>query len=181
MDVYVVKNKYHVLTAYSEEDQEKLRKVPRGQAFKVVLRRARDAVFHRKYFSMLRYVLDNNSKYETTKDLLIEIKLKLGYYEEYIRSCDNVSIGKRSLRKLYKLIDEDQVKAKEYLAYLANKSKGELVYVPKSIDFDHMDQDEFQDFYAKSIDAVLGHFIGEGTDEERDQIAMNVLAYLHSK
>ena len=38
-------------------------------------------------------------------------------------------------------------------------TKGERVYLPKSIAFDKMDQTEFDAFYSKVVDIILKHFL----------------------
>ena len=38
-------------------------------------------------------------------------------------------------------------------------TKGERVYLPKSIAFDKMDQTEFDAFYSKCVDIILKHFL----------------------
>ena len=126
---------------YSEQDEEAIKRIPDGEVFKVKIHRSRNPDQHRRYFAMLKFVLDNNDKYTNITDLLTEIKIKVGHYEEYITK------------------------------------HGELVYVPKSIDFDSMDEDEFMRFFSLSIDVIIGNFLGVGSDEQLNDRAIKILEY----
>lgn len=58
--------------------------------------------------------------------------------------------------------------------FFPNPTTGELVPVPKSISFDGMDQDDFDEFYEKAIQGVLDHLLPEFTrgDAERTIAAL---------
>ena len=47
-------------------------------------------------------------------------------------------------------------------------TKSEKVYLPKSIAFDKMDQQEFDEFYSKIVDVVLKHFLPVEREELLD-------------
>ena len=59
-------------------------KIKEGEWVQVEIKKPRNIYFHRKYFAMLNIVLDNQTKYANVNDLLTEIKLRLGHYQEYI-------------------------------------------------------------------------------------------------
>lgn len=54
---------------------------------------------------------------------------------------------------------------------------GELVYVPKSISFAHMDDTEFSRFYSRAIDAVLKHFMPDTDPDALEQAVLRVLDF----
>lgn len=48
--------------------------------------------------------------------------------------------------------------------------KGNIIYTPKSISFDKMDNIEFEKFYSKTIDIIISKFIDAPEDEIRERI-----------
>lgn len=49
--------------------------------------------------------------------------------------------------------------------------KGTLIYVPKSISFDEMDQLEFDEFYSKAVNCCLKYFVPGDNQELIDRIS----------
>lgn len=118
-----------------QEDMELIRKLAVGEIMAFKARKPRNGIVHRRFFKMLRVLLSFTEKYESVEHILTEIKVRMGYYEHYVRES------------------------------------GEVVFIPKSIDFDTMDDPEFQVFYDKAVDIIFAHII-PGVDEELLQIAM---------
>jgi hypothetical protein len=141
MEIYITK-KHKWFELYGEADEEAIKTIPDGTVFKVKLHRTRNPDQHRRYFAMLNFVIQNNDKYTNTTDLLTEIKVKVGHYQEYITK------------------------------------HGEIVYVPKSIDFDSMGEDEFNRFFSLSVDVIIGNFLGVGSDEQLNSRAFRILEYM---
>lgn len=56
-------------------------------------------------------------------------------------------------------------------------TKGIIIYVPKSIAFDKMDDLEFFELFSKTIDVILKYFIIGSTHEEINRQVDNVLAF----
>ena len=110
----------------SVEEWEKLRQ---GYEYKVEVKRARNPQFHRKAMALLQQVFDNQDKYENFEDLLVEFKLRTGWYKEHLTT------------------------------------KGNVIYVPKSIAFANMDEDTFAKFYSRAIDVAIKHFGCEWAEE----------------
>ena len=116
-----------------DEATEALKKIKLDTVVSCEVKRQRNYQHHKLYFALLKLVIDNNSKYNNTDDLLFEIKLRMGY-------CNRIIID------------------------------GTVCYKPKSISFKSMDQDTFNDFYKKSLDIILAHFLTGNTQEEINQI-----------
>jgi len=55
------------------------------------------------------------------------------------------------------LLTEIKLKCGHYHEHIT--TKGEIVYVPKSISFANMGELEFEEFYSKAIDVVLKYFM----------------------
>jgi hypothetical protein len=84
------------------------------------IKRARNYKHHKKFFALVNLTLENQERYKTIQDLLVEIKLKCGWYDEHITT------------------------------------KGKIIYVPRSIAFENMEQDEFNEFYESALDVCAG-------------------------
>jgi hypothetical protein len=69
---------------------------------------------------------------------------------------------------------EIELKAGNYTEHIT--TKGKLIYIPKSIAFEKMDNVEFEALYNKAIDVVLKDFIN-GTKEEIEAQEQEILAY----
>jgi len=72
------------------------------------------------------------------------------------------------------LLVEIKLKTGHYKEHVT--TKGQIIYVPRSIAFENMDQISFELFYDKAIDVVLKHFIS-GTREEIDRKVLEVLNF----
>ena len=83
---------------------------------------------HKRFFSMLKGVVDNSDHYKTVDNLLDVIKLKTGHFETVV------------------------------------SHKGEQLYIPKSISFSTMKEDEFKEFFSCAIDVVLEFTSNEDID-----------------
>lgn len=137
MKIYLRKN-LSKLEPADNEAIEALKKWKQGTVVRCEVKRPRNYKFHKKGFALFNLVFENQEKYETIEDLITEIKLRVGHYEEHITM------------------------------------KGVMVYVPKSISFGSMDEDEFNAFYNKAVNIVLKYFIPDTTREDLEhEIALN--------
>ena len=59
--------------------EEIMRSLPRSVTFKATLTQGRNVAHHRKFFALLKLVLDNQEYFQNIDELLYAIKLKLGY------------------------------------------------------------------------------------------------------
>lgn len=112
-----------VLTPADHESAEVMQKVSDGGTIILEYKPKRNYQFHKKMFALLKLILSNTDKYENMTDLLTEMKLKAGHYQEHITT------------------------------------KGNVIYVPKSIAFDEMDEAEFSQLYSKFIDIAMKDFV----------------------
>lgn len=119
-------------------DKQITDKIGIGEEIEVLLRKARNPKFHRKFFGLLNMVLQNQEKYETLEDLLTEVKIRVGHYSEYITD------------------------------------DGKIVYTPKSISFEKMDEISFDRFYEKTVDAIL---VGKIINITKDELLLAVMDF----
>lgn len=134
MRLYLVKTDAGTVIGWGPEDTEYLARLEPGECIEAETRKARNPGHHRKFFALLQSAFVGQSRYKRLEDLLIEMKLRAGWYEEHITA------------------------------------DGKLVYVPKSISWAQMDQQEFDRFYAEAIVALAEMFGSEEVVMEADRI-----------
>lgn len=116
-----------------ETDQDDFEKLKRGGYYKATLVQARNPDHHRKGMRLIRDVFENQDTYETMEDLLIEFKLRTGWYTEHIslrgvvmyipKSLDFASMDQTEFEEFYeRAIDValkffDYKEAVEYAGY----------------------------------------------------------------
>lgn len=81
MDVVLCK-RISSLIPIDEEGKDALAGIGQGELIKVKITKARNLKHHKKFFSMLNLVLDNQESYPTLKHLLTAVKLEAGWYED---------------------------------------------------------------------------------------------------
>lgn len=81
MDVVMCK-RISSLIPVDDEGKEALDGIGQGELIKVKITKARNLKHHKKFFSMLNLVFDNQDKYPTLKHLLTAVKLEAGWYED---------------------------------------------------------------------------------------------------
>lgn len=70
------------LIAVDDDGRDALNSIGQGELIKVKITKARNLKHHKKFFSMIGLVFDNQEKYPTTKHLLTAVKLEAGWYED---------------------------------------------------------------------------------------------------
>lgn len=63
---------------------------------------------------------------------------------------------------------EFRLKAGFYSEHIT--TKGKLIYIPKSMSFAEMDENEFEELYSKFIDIALQHFVTMNKQELEDAV-----------
>jgi len=72
------------LAPADDEATEALKKYAIGTVVSAEIKKPRNYEFHKKAFALFSLIFENQEKYETMKDLLTEIKLRCGWYEEHL-------------------------------------------------------------------------------------------------
>jgi len=72
------------------------------------------------------------------------------------------------------MLIEIKLKCGHYVEHVT--TKGKTVYIPDSLSFESVDEDEFSLFYNKAIDVILAHFI-DTTRDDVDEIVENILRF----
>ncbi len=81
MDVVLCK-RIASLIPVDDEGKEALDGIGQGEMVKVKITKSRNLGHHRKFFSMLNLVLDNQEKYPSLRHLLTAVKIEAGWYED---------------------------------------------------------------------------------------------------
>ena len=118
----------------TENSIAKFKKVKIGETILVDYKAKRNVQFHKKGFSLLNLIYQNQSKYESFEAMRTEFKLKAGLYELHVTT------------------------------------KGKTIYVPKSMSFSEMDENEFEELYSKFIDIALKHFVPMDRQDLEDAV-----------
>ena len=79
MKLYLQKD-INSLKPSDEQSEEYFKKLKIGTIVSCDIKKPRNVKFHRKFFALLKLVLNNQERYTNTDQLLIAIKLKLGMY-----------------------------------------------------------------------------------------------------
>lgn len=116
-----------------DDSAEVWKKLKDGEEIFCEYKPRRNYKFHKKLFSMLNLVKDNQNYYKSVDNILTECKFRAGYYEIHV-SYDGLQ-----------------------------------TFIPKSINFASMDNDEFERFYSSAIDTCLA-LVPMGRKELEDAI-----------
>ncbi len=135
----------------TESDAEALGRYKAGDIVEFEkVRRRRNGKHHRKLFVLADLVFENQDRYPTKKALLDDLKLKAGHVETHLN--------------YWRRPGETEWQER-------------VIKYPKSIAYDSMDQDEFEEFYDSVVAVVLEVFYPDmsrvGLDQELLQFAAN--------
>jgi len=122
-EVIYVRRRGNKLEPCSLVDEEALNELPEGKDFSATIARTRSTKQHRFFWALLQKICENNETYRRPEQLLLWLKVKLGYVEQ-VRFHD------------------DQV-----------------WWVPQSISFNAMGQDEFKKFFDAALDVIVEEVI----------------------
>lgn len=78
-------------------DKAVLEKYKNNAILYVDLRKPRNGKFHRKFMALIRVIYEAQEMYSTEEDLLIEIKLRAGHYQEHITARGKLTYVPKSL------------------------------------------------------------------------------------
>ena len=142
MKIQLIKVNNTHLAPSLEQDEEVIEKWKTGDILSCDVKKARNLRFHRKFFALMQIVFKNQNKYDNLTDLLTEVKLRTGHYEEHLTL------------------------------------KGVLIYTPKSIAFEKMDDFAFSIFYQKTLDICLKYFCVGSSGQELEHMVNIVLGFI---
>jgi len=99
------------------------------------------------------------NKVKIGEEILIDYKAKrnLQFHKKGFALLNLVFQNQDIYTNLEDLRVEFRLKAGYYTEHIT--TKGKLIYIPKSMSFAEMDENEFEELYSKFIDIALQHFV----------------------
>ena len=74
---------------FDDEDKAITDKFSEGEICEVEIRKARNWKNHKRFFAMVKLIFENQDKYQTIDELLIELKLIAGHYKVHVTNKGN--------------------------------------------------------------------------------------------
>lgn len=143
-------------------DEEEMKKLPKGQPLRVKITRIRNLDHHRKYFALLNYAFDVwEPPALSGTDMQRAVKLDI-MPEDVTKNFDRFRKDIAILAGFYETVV---------------RVNGELRIEPKSISFANMDQDEFDVLYEKTIDVIVNHVLTNYTGPELKRVVDQVMEF----
>ena len=154
-DLFVTKTKtstgYGLLPAH-QEDLDAIKKLPNGQPLRVKLTRVRNYQFHKKWFALLNYAFDVWEPMETKGPFNVPPEKSFDRFRKDITILCGI-----------------------YDAHY--RLNGEIRLEAKSVSFAKMDEDEFEEMYAKTIDVICKHVLKNYSGDELRRVMAEIEAF----
>lgn len=96
-ELWMRKTLSSVLEPADDVAREYLKKIRPGQDVRVKVTRPRNSKFHRKYFSLLNVVFDNQEKYSSFDAFRAEVTMRAGFFTEHRHLSGRVSFQPKSI------------------------------------------------------------------------------------
>ena len=157
------------LVPIDDDTNEWLGKKKEGAQFRADMKASRNPGHHRKAFALFKIVADNHPTYETVDEVLLEMKLRSNHYQEHVRAGNSRSANR--LREGIAQHIDNEILFNDMMDMVENlEREAKLVYMPKSISFDQMGQEEFEELYEAWI-PIACNMIGVKDEEIRGELA----------
>lgn len=149
--IYLQRKGDYFIPAY-DEDKQKLSKVIDGEIIRVTYKKSHSPNQHRAVFAITRTILENAPEDNSTWG-------KWG--QMYMRNPNDT---------IYNFIKSAQIE----LGYvdITMDIKGNIIYRPKSLQYDEMPHDEFNSFFNAYVDLIVSF-----TDIDKDDLIKNFRRY----
>lgn len=97
MEIRLLKTHNNRLSPNDGQAEQYLTKVPFSELVICTVKRPRNPQFHRKFFSLLQLVFENQERYTNFDQFRKEIVMRAGFYEEHVHLTGKVSYVAKSL------------------------------------------------------------------------------------
>lgn len=84
MKLTLVKNLNNTFSLAYNSDLDKAKKMKAGVFFECDVKKKRNYMFHKKYFSLINLVFDNQERYDNIDVLRKQLTIESGFYTTYI-------------------------------------------------------------------------------------------------
>lgn len=140
-----VQNTIHGLIPLYDEDYDEKRKLKLGATYEISVKLTRNLQFHRKYFKLLRLAWEFQNELITTQY----------FKDDFTKFRKTVEIAAGICDTIYSI------------------ERQEFIDIPKSVSFDNMDEDEFQEVYERVKMVLYTVFLKKISVEEFEKQLIN--------
>lgn len=111
MKVFLVKQLNNTLKVAYNSDYEKIKKLKVGEEYQCEIKQPRNLGFHRKFFSLINMIFQNQEIYNNSDRLRKDLIIEAGFYDEWVdfqgviqreaKSISFVSMSEDEFQELY--------------------------------------------------------------------------------
>jgi hypothetical protein len=106
MKLNLIKTHNQTFKAGDGESERYMEKIPFGEQVSCKINRTRNSQFHRKFFSLLSLIFENQERYQSFERFRKEVVMRAGFFEEHVHLTGKVSYVAKSLS--YEKMDETE-------------------------------------------------------------------------
>lgn len=164
------------LTPAAADAEEALRNCRDREEVLVEIKRARNPRAHRLFWALCNIIHKNTERYRSVEDVGTMFKIATGHCETHVKKPNRADAkAAADLRALAERLHNSAPKWSTRLGEVADHLMlGQEVYVPKSISFASMGEDEFREFLDRCIKLTVEHILPavDEADVRREMEAM---------
>jgi len=97
MEIFLVKTQSGALAPFDDADAQRMAKIKTNEVVRAEITKPRNLLFHKKFMALVRLVFENQERYNSIEDLLVEFKLKVGHYKEHITTDGKIVYVPKSI------------------------------------------------------------------------------------
>ena len=97
MEIFLVKTQSGVLAPFDDAAAQRMAKIKTNEVVRAEITKPRNLLFHKKFMALVRLVFENQERYNSIEDLLVEFKLKVGHYKEHITTDGKIVYVPKSI------------------------------------------------------------------------------------
>jgi len=97
MKILLCKNSFGHFVPVYDSDFELAKKIKTGEIKAVTFSNPRSLQFHKKFFAMIKLVFENQNRYTSQEGILIELKLRLKWYDLHVSIDGKETLVPRSI------------------------------------------------------------------------------------
>jgi hypothetical protein len=74
MEIFLVKTQSGALAPFDDADAQRMAKIKTNEVVRAEITKPRNLLFHKKFMALVRLVFENQERYNSIEDLLVEFK-----------------------------------------------------------------------------------------------------------
>ncbi|WP_069677002.1 DUF1367 family protein [Formosa sp. Hel1_33_131] len=84
MKLFLVKQLNNTLKVAYNSDYDKIKKLKVGEEYQCEVKQPRNLKFHRKFFSLINMLFDNQERYSNSDRMRKDLIIEAGFYDEWV-------------------------------------------------------------------------------------------------